>query len=167
MEAEVPSPGGTILFFGRYSRNEGLPYHRARNIEFGLGGPFNWAGRPTQIEALRKIMQEGHYTIIEAVVEKKTKARGSRQPWGKTRHPKNPSAAYDIEEWIQGLEEVSDGELKWNNETDHRADQCSIHLQHWSQGQRRHGQQRAPSLPREPSGGSPTLGGNSLVGQSE
>ena len=49
-EAVVLSPGQAILFFGRCSRNEGLPYHRARSIELGLGDPFNWAGRPTQIK---------------------------------------------------------------------------------------------------------------------
>ena len=39
-KATVLSPGEANLFFGRYSRNEGLPYCRARDIEFGLGGPF-------------------------------------------------------------------------------------------------------------------------------
>ena len=58
-EAVVLSPEEAILFFGRYSRNEGLPYCRAGNIEFDLGGPFNWAGRPIQIEASRKTVQEG------------------------------------------------------------------------------------------------------------
>ena len=75
-EAVVLSPGEATLFFGRYSKNEGLPYCRAKNVEFGLGGPFNWPGRPAQIEALRKTMQEGHHTIPKAVVEKKMKARG-------------------------------------------------------------------------------------------
>ena len=42
-EAMVLSPGAAILFFGRHSRNEGLPYQKARGIKFGLGGPFNWA----------------------------------------------------------------------------------------------------------------------------
>ena len=72
----VLSPGEAILFFGRCSKNEVLPYHRARNVEFDLGVPFNWAGRSVQIEALRKTMQEGHHAILEAVVEKKMKARG-------------------------------------------------------------------------------------------
>ena len=74
-KAMVLTPGEAILFFSRCSRNEGLPYCSARNVEFGLGGPSNWAGRPTQIEALRKSMQQGHHTIAEAVVEKKMKAR--------------------------------------------------------------------------------------------
>ena len=111
-KAMVLSPGETILFFGRCSRNEGLPYCRARNIEFGLGGPFNWARRSTQIEASRKIVQGCQHTIIEAVVEKKTKAREPGQPWGKAKYPTSPAAAYDIEEWIQGLEGISNGEPK-------------------------------------------------------
>ena len=96
----VTSPGEAILFFSGCSRNERLAYCRARNIEFGLGGPFNWAGRPTQIEALRKTVQEGHHTIIEAVVEKKMKARGPGQPQGRARHPRTPAVAYDVKGWI-------------------------------------------------------------------
>ena len=40
-EAIVLSPGEAILFFGRHCKNQGLLYHRARNVKFGLGGPFN------------------------------------------------------------------------------------------------------------------------------
>ena len=75
-KAMVQPPQEAILFFSRHSRNEGHPYNRKRDVEFGLGGPFNWAGRPTQIEALRKTVQESHHTIAEAVVEKKTKDKG-------------------------------------------------------------------------------------------
>ena len=80
-KAMLWSPGEAILFFGRHSRNKGLPYHRTRNVEFGLGGQISWAGRPTQIEASRKTVQEGHHAIIEAVVERKMKARGPEWPW--------------------------------------------------------------------------------------
>ena len=59
-EAMVLPPGEAIQFFGRHSKNEGLPFGRARNIEFGLGGPFNWARRSVQIEASKKTMQEAH-----------------------------------------------------------------------------------------------------------
>ena len=72
----VLSPGDAILFFGRQSKNEGLPYHRVRDVEFGLEGPFNWAGRSVQNEALRNTMEEGHCAILKAVIEKKTMARG-------------------------------------------------------------------------------------------
>ena len=87
-DAVVLSPGEAILFYSRHSRNEDLPNRRARNIEFGLGGPFNWAGRPTQIEALNKTMQEGCCTTIKAVVEKKTK---DRVPTGKDKAPQDSS----------------------------------------------------------------------------
>ena len=73
-EAMVLSPGETILFFSRHSKNKGLPYHRARNVEFSLRGLFNWAGRSAQIEASRKTMQVVCHAILEAVVEKKMKA---------------------------------------------------------------------------------------------
>ena len=58
-------------------------------MEFGLGGPFSWARRSVQIEALRKTMQEGHHTILET-----------------------PAAACDVEELMQGLAGDSDGEPK-------------------------------------------------------
>ena len=166
-EAVVLSPGKAILFFGRWSRNEGLPYHRARNDQFGLGGPFNWPGRPAQIEALRKTVQEGCHAIIEAVVEKKTKTRRPGQPWGKAKQPRTPIVAYDIKEWIWGLEWVSDGEPKWNDKMNHGTGQQRIHSQWGSQGWRRNRCQRAPQLPREHSGGSSSLGGNSSDGQSK
>ena len=72
----VLSPGEFILFFSRHSKNEGLPYHRARNTEFDLGGPFNWVGRTEQIEALRKTVQGSHHAILKAVVKKKMNSRG-------------------------------------------------------------------------------------------
>ena len=74
-KATVLSPGEAILFLGRCSKNEGLAYCRTRNVEFGLGGPFNWVGRSVQIEALRKTIQEDSCIILEAVVEKKMKTR--------------------------------------------------------------------------------------------
>ena len=52
-------------------------------------------------------MHEGHCTIIEAVVERKMKARGPGHPWRKARPPRTPTVAYDIEEWMQGLEGAS------------------------------------------------------------
>ena len=97
-EAVVLSPGKAILFFSRCSKNEGLPYCKARDVEFGLGGPFNWARRSVQIEASRKNVQEGHHAILKAVVEKMMKARRPGWLHGKKRHPKTPAEAYDNEE---------------------------------------------------------------------
>ena len=166
-KAMVLSPGEAILFFGWHLKDEGLPYHRARDVEFCLGGLFNWAWRSVQIEALRKTMQEGHHAILKAVVEKKMTARGAGQPLGKTRHPKFPAVAYDVEEWMQGLAGDTDGDLKWNDNMNHRADWQSNSSQWRSPGQGRQRWLRAPWFLREPLGGSLSLRGNSLDGQSE
>ena len=119
-KAVVLSPGEAILFFGRHSRNEGLPCHRARGIEFGLGSQFNWARRPAQIEASMKSVQEGCCAIVEAVVEKKMIARGPRQSQGKAKPFKTPDVAYDINKWMWGLGGASDGEPGWNDDMDCR-----------------------------------------------
>ena len=37
-KAMVLSQGEAILFFGRHSKNERLLCHKARDVEFGLGG---------------------------------------------------------------------------------------------------------------------------------
>ena len=121
----VLSPREAILFFGRHSKNKGLPYHRARNIEFSLGGLFSWDGWSVQIEASKKTAQEGPCTLLKAVVEKRMKARGLGQPQGETRHPKTPAVAYDIEEWMWGLVRNSDGQPKWNDDMSHRLDRWS------------------------------------------
>ena len=124
--------------------NEGLPYCKARDIKFGLGGPFNWAERSVQIEASRKTVQEGHHAILEAVVEKKMKARWLGQPHGKTWHPKTPAAVYDIEEWMKGLMGDSDGEPKQNDNINNGPDQRSDNSQQRSQGCGRYRWWRAP-----------------------
>ena len=74
-EAVVLSPVEAILFFSRCSKNERLPYCWARNVQFGLGDPFNMARRSMQIEVSRKTVQEGHHAILKAEVEKKMKTR--------------------------------------------------------------------------------------------
>ena len=74
-KAMVLSPGEAILFFSRCYKNKGLPYCKARDVEFGLGGSFNWAVSSAQIEALMLTVQEGCHAILKAVVEEKMKAR--------------------------------------------------------------------------------------------
>ena len=66
-----------------------------------------------------------------------------------------------------GLTRDSAGEPKWNDDTNHGPDWRSDHSLWRNQGHRRHRWQRAPQLPREPLGGWPSSGGNSLDGQSE
>ena len=88
-EAIVMSLGDAILFFGRCSHNEGLLYWKVKDIELGLRCLFNWAGKPAQIEVTVNTMQEVHQGIVDAVVEKRTKARGQDTPkeWWKQPRP--------------------------------------------------------------------------------
>ena len=39
-KAVVLLPGDAILFFSRCSKKKGLPYHRTRDVEFGLEAHF-------------------------------------------------------------------------------------------------------------------------------
>ena len=125
-KAVAMSPEEAILFFSRHSRNEGLPFSKARDVEFGLGSPFNWAGRPAQMKVSMKSVQDDHCAIIEAVVEKKTKARGPGQPQGRAKPSKSLATAYDVEEWMLGLEGASNREPRGNNDMNHGVEQQSI-----------------------------------------
>ena len=68
-----------------------FPITGQKNIEFGLGGPFNWARRSVLIEALRKTTQEGHHTILKAVVEKRDKGQRAGVTKGKNKETKDSS----------------------------------------------------------------------------
>ena len=59
---------------------ERLSLGDARDVGFCLGGPVNWAGREAQGEKMVITVQEGCQAIADAVVEKKTMARGPGQP---------------------------------------------------------------------------------------
>ena len=50
-------------------------------------------------------IQEGHQTIADAVVEKRTKARRQGYSQEMTKATRTPATAYNIEEWMWGLEE--------------------------------------------------------------
>ena len=76
-----------------------------KDFELGLRGLFNWAGKPAQIEVTVNTMQEDHWAIVDSVMEKTTKARGPGCPQGMTKATWALSTAYNIEEWVQGLEE--------------------------------------------------------------
>ena len=79
-KAVVLVPGKAILFLGQQSLKEGLPLGNARDVRFSLMDPINWAGRTAQVEVTINAVQEGHQAILEAVVEKRTKARGPGCP---------------------------------------------------------------------------------------
>ena len=70
--------------------------------------------------------------------------------------------AYDIEEWMQGMEEdVPKVEVRNDDVIDHRPEQKNIHLQHAGWGSRQHRRQGRPRFPRDMSGGSTSSWGGS------
>ena len=148
----------------------GLPYNRARNVHFGLGGMFNLAGRPTHIEASRKTMQEDccHHHQSCGREENENEGQRSRVATGKAKALQDSSCG----QWHWGVDARLGGSLwcgakmKWFFQTTEPIEGAFTHSG-GSQGQRRHRQQRAPRVPREPSGGSPSSGGDSLDRQSE
>ena len=79
LEAMVLSHREAILFFGRNSQNEGLPYQRAKDIKFCLGGECNWAGKVALMEVSVKMVQEGCHAIVNVITEDKTRARGAQK----------------------------------------------------------------------------------------
>ena len=106
-KAVVLGPGGAILFFAWQSHKEGLPLEGARDVGFSLMGPTSWAGRAAQVEATVSTVQDGSHATTEAVIEKRTKAWGPGHACRMMKVTKTPTAAYDIEEWIWGVEEDS------------------------------------------------------------
>ena len=75
-------------------------------------GPINWAGRTVHVQVTVNTVQEGNRAIADAVVEKRTKARGAGCPHRMTKVTRTPATAYNIEEWIWGVE----GTLRWRQE---------------------------------------------------
>ena len=52
---------------------EGLSLDDVKDVGFCLVGPVNWAGREAQVEKTVGTVQEGHQTIADGVVGKRTK----------------------------------------------------------------------------------------------
>ena len=104
-EAVVLAPGEAILFFEWQSCKEGLPLGSTRHVGFSLMDLTSWAGRAAQVEATVNTVEESCHAIAEAVVEKRTKARGPGHPCRTMKVMKTPIAAYDIGEWTWGVEE--------------------------------------------------------------
>ena len=59
-KAMVLASGEALLFFGRCSHREGLPYRNTNDVEFSLRGPVNGARRTAQVEVTTNTVQEGH-----------------------------------------------------------------------------------------------------------
>ena len=96
---------GGNLVFGRWSHKQGLSYTSARDIGFSLTGPVNWARRTAQAEVTLNTVQEAHWAIAEAVIEKKMKARGPGCPWGFGRAIHSSFGTCNVYDWMGGLNE--------------------------------------------------------------
>ena len=59
-KAVVLAPGEAILFFGRWSLNEGLPHRKAKDVAFSMTGPIIWAERQVQVKTTVDVVQEGY-----------------------------------------------------------------------------------------------------------
>ena len=64
-----------------------------------------WASRTAQVEVTINTVQEGCQAIVEAVVEKTAKKRRPGHPCGMMKVTRTPTATYDTEEWMKGMEE--------------------------------------------------------------
>ena len=106
-EAVVPALREAILFFGWQSHKEGLPLEGTRDIGFCLMDLTSWSSMAAQVEVTVSTVQEGCHAFAEAVIEKRTKARSPRHTHRRTKAMKTPAAAYNVEEWIGGMEEVA------------------------------------------------------------
>ena len=124
--AVVLAPGEVILFFRWWLLKEGLLLGDARDVGFHLGGPVNWASREAQVEMMVSIVQEGHWAIPDAIVEKRTKARGPGCPM-EQRNKLDPTASYNIEEWMPGLEEdASKAKVRNDEMSNHGTEQKNV-----------------------------------------
>ena len=103
-EAVVLAAGEAILFFGGWSHKEGLPYTSARDIGYSLTGPINWARRTGQVEVTANMVQEGHWAIADAVMEKQTKARGLGHSQWSGRAIWSSAGACNVDDWMSGLD---------------------------------------------------------------
>ena len=77
---------------------------------------------------------------------------------------RTPTMAYDIQEWMWGVEEDAPKvEARNGNVINHRPEQRNAHSQHTGQASRQHRRQRRPQFPRDTSGGSPSSGVGVLI----
>ena len=89
----VLSPGKAILFFSRHSKNEGFPYCRARDVKFGLGGPFNWARRSAQIEAFEENHAGRSQCHLQGCGREEDEGQRARVTKWKNKAPQNSSCS--------------------------------------------------------------------------
>ena len=99
-KAVVPAKVEAILSYGRCSCNEGLLYRNAQDIELSLRDPVSWTGRAAQVEVTVNTVWEGCQAIVDAVMEKKIKARGPGQPQGLRSAIQSSTTTCNINNWM-------------------------------------------------------------------
>ena len=105
-------------------------------IQFDGSDP-SWATRAAQAEVPISTVQEGCCANLEAVVEKRTKARGPGCPHRMTKIMKTPATSYDIEEWMQGVEgDTPQKDTRKNDAARYRSEWLNAHSQQASWGSR-------------------------------
>ena len=86
----------------------------------------------------------------------------THEEWWK--QPGPPGTAYNIEEWMWGLEkEASSGEVRNGDVGNHEPEQISTHSQHAGWDSRQCRWQEKPQFHRYPSGGSPFFWGQGTL----
>ena len=92
-------------------------------------------------------------------MEKRTKTRRPGHPFRTAKVMRTPIAAYDIEEWMWGMEEdASKVEARNGDVINCRPKQRNAHSQCAGQGSKLHKRQGRPWFPRDISCGSPSSG---------
>ena len=128
-ESVAIAPREVILFFGWKLLKEGLD--DARDVGFHFGSPVNRARREAQVETVVSAVQVGHWAIKDAIMKKRTKARGPGHIHGTMKTNWTPTAAYNIKGWMQGLEEdASKAEVRNGKVSNHGTEQRNPHSQH-------------------------------------
>ena len=79
-EAVVISPDRAILFYGRHSMGEGLKADVARDTVFLPTGAWMWVGKLAYLTADPMTIQEGRRAIVQAISDKRVKARVPGHP---------------------------------------------------------------------------------------
>ena len=79
-EAVVIGPGRVVPFYGRCSMGEGLTMHEARDATFLITGVGMWVGKSAYITTDTMSIQEGRWTIAQAIMDCQVKMRGPGHP---------------------------------------------------------------------------------------
>ena len=79
-EAVVTGPSWAVLFYGRQSLGEGLTLGKVRDTMFTFTGAGTWVDKPAYLATDPLMIQEGWWTIAQAITECWIEARGPGWP---------------------------------------------------------------------------------------